>query len=46
MNFIEFKQAVANKAKKQRIMELIANKEQSALAEIPLDQLRKMVEAM
>lgn len=39
-------QAAVNKERKQQIMQLIANKEQSALAELPLDELRKMVEAM
>lgn len=38
--------AASAKEKKQQIMQLIANKEQSALAEMPLDELRKMVEAM
>lgn len=38
--------AATTKEKKQQIMQLIANKEQSALAEMPLDDLRKMVEAM
>lgn len=38
--------AAATKEKKQQIMQLIVNKEQSALAEMPLDELRKMVEAM
>ena len=38
--------AATMKEKKQQIMQLIANKEQSALAEMPLDELRKMVEAM
>lgn len=38
--------AATTKEKKQQIMQLIVNKEQSALAEMPLDELRKMVEAM
>ena len=38
--------AASNKAKKQELMALISSKEQSALAELPIDELRKMVEAM
>lgn len=36
--------ATANRAKKQQLMGLIADKENSALASMPLEDLRKMVE--
>ena len=46
MDFVNFRDAVAKNFVEMQNHQLIANKEQSALAEMPLDDLRKMVEAM
>lgn len=42
----EREQAAANAAKRQRIMELIASKEDAALNELSTDELRKMLDEL
>lgn len=39
-------QAVANAAKRQRILEVIASKENAALNEMSVDELRKMIDEL